>query len=233
MIYDLAIIGGGPAGLMAASRAGELGAKIILIEKNSQSGIKLLLTGNGRCNLTNKIDNHKILADCYGSNGKFLLSGLSQFDVQNTIDFFEVRGVKTKVEDHNRVLTQSNQSRDVLDALLRDLKKYQVEIKSNSAVRKIISKDNKIQKIVLSNGQEVMAERYLVATGGKSYPLTGSTGDGYLWLKKLGHTIVEPLPALAPIILQDKFIRSLEGVSLKNIFLSVRLNGRLINQEGW
>ena len=231
MIYDLAIIGGGPAGLMAASRAGELGARVIIIEKNKQPGVKLLLTGNGRCNLTNKTDNHKILASYYGNNGKFLLSGFSKFDAKSTIDFFKQRGVKTKIEDNNRVLPQSDQARDILEALLSDLKKYQVEIKTNSAVAKLIVQNNKIQKIILTSGEEILAQNYLLATGGKSYPLTGSTGEAYSWLQKLGHTIIEPRPALTPIILQEKFIRSLEGLSFKDVSLSAKQNDRLLAKE--
>ncbi|MFA5124273.1 MAG: NAD(P)/FAD-dependent oxidoreductase [Patescibacteria group bacterium] len=231
MIYDLAIIGAGPAGLMAANRAGELGAKVIIIEKNRQPGIKLLLSGNGRCNLTNKIDNHRILADCYGNNGKFLLSGFSQFDAADAIAFFAARGVKTKVEDNNRVLPQSDQARDILKALLADLKKYQIKIKTDSAVKKIVAQNNKIQKIILAKGEEITAKNYLLATGGKSYPLTGSTGEAYAWLQKLGHTIIEPRPALTPIVLQERTNKSLEGVSFKKIKLTVKQNNRLIAQE--
>ncbi|MFA6228158.1 MAG: NAD(P)/FAD-dependent oxidoreductase [Patescibacteria group bacterium] len=231
MIYDLMIIGAGPAGLMAANRAGELGAKTVIIEKNRQPGIKLLLSGNGRCNFTNKIDNHKTLAGYYGDNGKFLLSGFSRFDVADTINFFAARGVKAKIEDYNRVLPRSDRAQDILGALLADLKKYQIEIKIGSAVKKIIAQNNKIQKVVLASGEEITAKNYLLATGGKSYPLTGSTGDAYAWLQKLGHTIIEPRPALTPIILRDKTVRSLEGVSCKNIKLTVKQNNHLLNQE--
>lgn len=231
MIYDLAIIGAGPAGLMAASRAGELGAKVVMIEKNRQPGVKLLLTGNGRCNLTNYVDDHRALAGCYGSNGKFLLSGLSKFDAQSAIDYFAQRGVKTKIENNNRVLPRSDRAGDVLEALLKDLKKHQVEIKTGSAVNKIITKDNEIEKVILANGEEVMAKNYLIATGGKSYPLTGSTGEAYGWLKRLGHTIIEPHPALTPIIVQEKSLKSLEGVSFKDALLTAKQNNRLLAEE--
>jgi predicted Rossmann fold flavoprotein len=231
MTYDLAIIGGGPAGLMAASSASELGTKVIIIEKNKQPGIKLLLTGNGRCNLTNKINNNKILASHYGPNGKFLLSGFAQFNDQDTIDYFEARGVKIKVEDNNRVLPVSNRASEVLDALLKDLKNKPVTIKNNSRVTKIISKNNIIQKIIINDQEEIIAKNYLIAVGGKSYPLTGSTGDGYTWLKNLEHTIIEPKPALTPIILKEKFINSLEGLSFKDKLITIRQNNILLTKE--
>ncbi len=231
MIYDLAIIGGGPAGLMAASRASELGAKVIIIEKNRQPGIKLLLTGNGRCNITNRIEDHKILASQYGPNGKFLLSGFSKFDAENTIEYFENRGIKTKVENNNRVLPASDNARDVLTALLIDLKQHQVTIQTGVPVAKINTADQKISQLVLATGEEVVAKNYLIATGGKSYPLTGSTGDAYSWLQKMGHTINKPTAALTPIIIADKFVATLEGLSFKNVLLAVKQNTKVIAKE--
>ncbi|MEI6288491.1 MAG: NAD(P)/FAD-dependent oxidoreductase [bacterium] len=224
-------MGGGASGLMAGSRAGELGARVIIIEKNNQVGIKLVLTGNGRCNLTNKIDDHKILSANYGPNGKFLLSAFSKFDANSTIDFFENHGIKTKIENNNRVLPASDLARDLLDALLSDLKKYQVEIKTNSTVKKIITKNNKIQKIILDSGEEILAKNYLIATGGKSYPLTGSTGDAYYWLQEMGHTIIEPHPTLTPIITIEKFVSYLEGLSFKDVLLSIKQNNKIIAKE--
>ena len=217
--------------MMAGNSASELGAKVIIIEKNKQPGIKLLLTGNGRCNLTNKINNNKILASHYGSNGKFLLSGFAQFNDQDTIDFFEARGVKTKVEDNNRVLPVSNRASDVLDALLKDLKNRSVTTKNNSTITKIFSKNNKIQKIIINDQEEIIAKNYLIAVGGKSYPLTGSTGDGYTWLKNLGHTVIEPKPALTPIILKERFINNLEGLSFKDKLITIRQNNILLAKE--
>lgn len=231
MIYDLAIIGGGPAGLMAASRSSELGAKVIIIEKNRQPGIKLLLTGNGRCNITNKIDDHQLLASQYGANGKFLLSGFSKFDAESTVEYFENRGVKTKIEDNNRVLPASDNARDVLTALLTDLKQQRVTIQTGTPVAKIIIVDQKISRLVLATGEEISAKNYLLATGGKSYPLTGSTGDAYIWLQKMGHTINKPTAALTPIIIADKFVGLLEGLSFKNVLLTVKQNDKLIAKE--
>lgn len=231
MVYDLAIIGAGPAGLIAASHASELGAKVIIIEKNRQPGIKLLLTGNGRCNITNNISDHKILASYYGSNGKFLLSGFSKLDPTSTIEYFESHGVKTKTENNNRVLPKSDQARDVLDALIKNLKNNKVETKTGSAVVKIDTENKRIEKLILANGEEVIAKNYLIATGGKSYPLTGSTGDAYTWLEKMGHTIIKPHPVLVPIIIQDKFIGKLEGLSIKNIPLLVKQANKIIAKE--
>lgn len=226
--YNLAIIGGGPAGLMAAGRAGELGAKVILLEKNENPGIKLLITGKGRCNITNKTDDIKKFAENFGKKGKFLYSSLFRFGVNEIIDFFEERGVKTKVERGDRVFPESDCSKDVLDALLDYLKESQVEIKTNQEVIKIVKKENLIEKIVLLSGEEIFADNFLFATGGLSYPGTGSTGDGHSWLKKLGHTVTKISPALTPVIVKENFIKDLEGLSLKNVQITVLKNNKKI-----
>jgi predicted Rossmann fold flavoprotein len=217
MKYDLAIIGGGPAGMMAAIQASEHGARVVLIEKNNTPGVKLLITGKDRCNITNNNNNLKDLVLQYGDKGKFLFSSLFAFGTKDAIDFFNELGVETKVERGERVFPVSDRSQDVLSVLLEKMKENKVEIKTNSAVRDIIKHNSKIEKIILFNGGEIVADKFIVATGGKSYPATGSTGDGYLWLKKMGHTIVKPRPVLTPIICKEKFIKKLEGLSLKNV----------------
>lgn len=219
MKYDIAIIGGGPAGLMSAGRAGELGAKVILLEKNASLGIKLLATGGGRANISNNSD-ASTLAKSFGPSGKWLLSALSRFDSFDLISFFENLGLKIKVEKDNKIFPVSNSARDVLDKLTEYLKSSQVKIKYQSEVKKVITNKNKIEKIILSNGEEIIASNYIICTGGKSYPLTGSTGEAYAWLKKMGHTITKLRPALVPIILKEKFIKNIEGASLKAVNIS-------------
>lgn len=220
MVYDVAVIGSGPAGMMAAGRAGELGARVLLIEKNRKLGIKLLMTGNGRCNLTNSIDSRG-LVEKLGPNGKFLFSALSRYGMRETIGFFESRGVKTKTEAGGRVLPCSDSAQDVLAVLEKYLKESAVEIRKGAEVKKIVSQDCKIQEIILANGEVIMANNFIICTGGKSYPLSGSTGDAYKWLSRLGHEIVTPMPALVPVLLREGFFKELEGLGLKDVRISV------------
>jgi len=230
--YNLAIIGGGPAGMMAAVQASRNGARVILIEKNPYLGVKLLITGKGRCNITNAEENLKKLIGIYGQNGKFLYSAIGKFSNLDVIDFFENSGVRTKVERGNRVFPVSDSSKDVLYALQKELKKNKVEVKLNSPVKKITSTNKKIEKIVLESGEEIIADNYLITTGGKSYPGTGSTGDAYTWLKNLGHTVIDPCPALTPIIVKESIVKELEGLSLKNVEISIWNKKKLGSEFG-
>ena len=214
MKYDIVIIGGGPAGIMAAIRGSQLGAKIVLVEKNSRLGTKLLLTGNGRCNLTNNIPEPRAFISCLGKNGKFLFSALNKFGVKQTLDFFQSRGLKIKVENNNRVFPASNKASDLLEVLIKELKKNQVEILFSSLVKKIVTQKNKINKIVLADNREILADNFIIASGGKSYPQTGSDGDGYKWLKQMGHSIISPQPSLTPLLIKANFIKDLEGMSI-------------------
>ena len=220
-IWDVAIIGGGPAGMMAAGRAAELGANVILIEKNESLGKKLLITGGGRCNVTNaEFDNRKLL-EKFKENGKFLFSAFSQFSVKDTLHFFNSRGMPTKVENENRVFPTSNSSTSVLNTLISYMKEGGVTIITNSPVSEIKNDEKSIASIVLENGEEIFAKSFVIATGGKSYPKTGSTGDGFVWLKKLGHTIIKPDSALVPVNIHDEWVKSLPGVTLPDIKISL------------
>ena len=227
--YNLAVIGGGPAGMIAAGHAGELGCRVILLEKKGSLGKKLLISGNGRCNLTNAERDLKRILNIYGQKGRFLHTAFGKFSNKDVITFFEDLGLKTKVEKDGRVFPISDNAKDVVDRLIKYLKDNNVEIRLNSPVDKILIKTlknncKKIENIILKNNDEIIADNYVFATGGKSYPETGSTGDAYKWLKKIGHTIVEPKPALTPILVKEKWIKQLEGLSLKKVEVSVWKN---------
>ena len=230
--YDLLVIGGGPAGMMAAGRAAENGARVLLLEKNSILGTKLLLTGKGRCNLTSaEFDNRKLAAK-FGKNGNFLLSPLSKFNSQDTINFFNKLGLATKTERGKRIFPQSDKSADVLKALIKYLNKNKVEIKTQAEVRKILLSNNKeIKGVVLSDRERLEAQNYAICTGGKSYPETGSTGEGYQWLKKMGHTIVPLRPALMSILVKERWVKQLEGLSLKNVNISIYQNQHKVDER--
>ena len=217
--------------MISAGRAGELGASVILIEKNNNLGRKLLITGKGRCNITNKEKTPREFISEYGKNGQFLFSAFSKFGVQETINFFEKLNVKTKIERGGRVFPVSDRSQDVLGALINYLKKSHVEVKLNLTVKEIIKKDNKIEKIILANNEEITADKFIIATGGKSHPETGSTGDGYEWAKKLGHTVTSLAPSLVPIIVKEKIVKELEGLSLKNVEISVYKDNKKIDSR--
>lgn len=225
-VVDVAVIGGGPSGLMAAGRAGELGTKVILVEKNAALARKLLLTGKGRSNITRAEFNPRELVKKYGREGDFLLYPLSVFGVKETIDFFERRGLATKVERGKRIFPQSDSAQDVLRVLIGYLRKSGVEIMTNSEVRKIVKDKNRIAKIILSSGEEILAKNYIICTGGKSYPQTGSTGDGYKWLEELGHKINKLRPALVPLKIKETWPESSQGLSLKNVELTVFQNNK-------
>ncbi|HDO34738.1 MAG TPA: NAD(P)/FAD-dependent oxidoreductase [Nitrospirae bacterium] len=218
--YDLAIIGAGPAGLMAALRAAECGADVVLLEKNRVPGIKLLMTGKERCNITNAEPDIRRFADNFGKNGKFLLTALYRFGIKETIDFFDKNKLKTKTERGGRIFPEGDKARDVQELFLRLIKKSNVTLLTNCRIRDIPLKQNRIEKIVLDD-TEIKAGNYLISTGGLSYPQTGSTGDGYIWAKQMGHTIIKPEPALTPVLVKERWVKDLEGLSLKNVRISV------------
>ncbi|MDP1629267.1 MAG: NAD(P)/FAD-dependent oxidoreductase, partial [bacterium] len=223
--FDVAVIGAGPAGMIAAGRAAESGARVILVEKNEKPGKKLLLTGKGRCNITNAEFNLKKLVENYGKNGRFLFHVFSVFGPKEVIGFFEKLGLKMKTERGKRVFPFSDKSEDVLKALTRYLAKNKVNVVCGSEVAKIDCQNRKIKKLILKNG-EIAAQKYIFCTGGKSYPLTGSTGDGFKWADNLGHHIRELSPALVPIKIKEAWVRELQGLSLKNVEIRVFQRGR-------
>ena len=223
--WDLAVIGGGPAGMMAAGRAAELGYKVVLIEKNESLGKKLLITGGGRCNVLNaEFDTRKLL-DRFKGDGKFLFSTFAQFGVQETLNFFHKAGMETKVENEQRVFPISNKSQSVLDVLISYMKKGGVTVVTDSSVVEIIVDEKNVTGVKLKGGKIIHTKSVIVATGGTSHPETGSTGDAYAWLKKIGHTIVTPTPSLVPIAVKDKWIKELAGLTLADVKVKVFLDG--------
>jgi len=225
-IFDVAVIGGGPAGMMAAGRAAESGARVVLIEKNSRPGRKLLLTGNGRCNLTNAEPDARRLVERYGREGKFLFSAFSVFGVAETLGFFERMGVSTKTEESNRVFPKSDRAQDVLSALLDYTKTGGVTLLTGSSVEGLEVSGGRVVCARLADGSHVAADSFIVCTGGRSYPKTGSTGEGFKWLKALGHTLTPQRPALTPVRVKETWVRDVEGASLTDAGLTAYLDGR-------
>ncbi|MFH1308744.1 MAG: NAD(P)/FAD-dependent oxidoreductase, partial [Patescibacteria group bacterium] len=219
--YNLAVIGGGPAGMIAAGHAAERGFSVVLLEKNESLGVKLLTTGKNRCNITNAEEDLRKMIDVYGKNGKFLYPALNKFSNKDVVNFFKKHKVKTKIERGGRVFPVSDSARDVVGCLKKYLRRNNVRIRLNSSVKRIVFKNNRINKVVLKDDEKITADNFLFSTGGKSYPKTGSTGDAYKWLKQMGHTVIEPRPALTPIIVKEEIVKKLEGLSLKNVEISL------------
>lgn len=219
--FDVVVIGGGPAGMLAAWKAAESGAKVILIEKNRSLGKKLLLTGKGRCNLTCAIYDNREVIEKIGKKGKFLFEALKHFGPLKTVNFFEKRGLKLKEERGKRVFPVSDEASAVLDLLVKMLKEQRVSFKLGEKVSDFEVKDGKIECLRMENGEQVFGEKFILATGGKSYPVTGSTGDGYIWAEKMGHSIVPLFPSLTAVRTKEEWVKMAEGTSLKNVKLKV------------
>ncbi|GAB4115283.1 MAG: NAD(P)/FAD-dependent oxidoreductase [Candidatus Caldatribacteriota bacterium] len=223
-LIEIAVIGGGPAGMIAAARAAELGAQVVLIEKNNKLGNKLLLTGKGRCNFTHYELDIRKFAERFGRKGRFLYSALSVFGVKEVINFFDSRGVKAQIEQGDRVFPKKGTAQDILNMLIKYLEEGKVNILLNSEVLDLQVNNNNF-KLLLKNKQ-LNAKRIILCTGGKSYPQTGSTGDGYIWAKKMGHTIIHPVPALNPVKTEENWVKDLQGLSLKNVALYLFQKGK-------
>ncbi len=217
--------------MIAAGRAGEIGARVVLIEKNKKLGSKLLLTGKGRCNITNKTDKPREFINKFGKNGEFLFSSFSRFGIEKTIEFFEKKGLKTKIERGRRIFPKSDRAQDVLNILINYLKKSGVKIMTNCEAKEIIKDKNRIAKVILSGGEEIVAKNYIIATGGKSYPGTGSTGDGYKWAEKLGHKINKLRPALVPLKIKESWPKLAQGLTLRNVELTVSMGNKKLDSR--
>ena len=222
-VWDVAVIGGGPAGMMAAGRAAEKGASVILIEKNKSLGKKLLITGGGRCNVTNaELDTKKLLAK-FKDDGKFLFSPFSQWGVRESLDFFHARNMQTKEEGEQRIFPLSNTSRSVWDTLVGYVQQNGVTVMPNAAVTKLHADRDSVTGVELRGGKMIYANSFIIATGGISHPETGSTGDGYAWLRMLGHTVIDASAALVPVALREP-AQGAAGVSVRNAKVTLYQN---------
>lgn len=225
MRCDVLVVGGGPAGMMAAITAANNGRKTVLIEKNGRMGRKLLITGKGRCNITNHCSVNELISNVV-SNPQFLYSAFHQFDADNAMEFFKSRGLEIKTERGNRVFPVSDKAVDVVDCLVREVKKSGAYIRTGTVksiltVNSELTSGDRVRGVLLSDGEEIICESVIVATGGLSYPLTGCTGDGYEFAKSVNHTITQIKPSLVPLACRDENCTDLQGLSLKNVTLSL------------
>lgn len=221
-MYDVIVVGGGPSGLMAAIAAGEQHKKVLLLEKGKKLGKKLAISGGGRCNVTNRLTVDEIIKHIPG-NGRFLYSPFTVYNNEDIIAFFEGLGVALKEEDHGRMFPVSNRAQDVVDALVNEMNRLKVEIRLETVVSKLIMDDEKVLGVRLSDGTEIRSNAVIVGVGGKAVPQTGSTGDGYPWAERAGHTVTELYPTEVPVTSKEPFIesRELQGLALRDVAVSV------------
>jgi predicted Rossmann fold flavoprotein len=223
--FDAIIIGAGPAGMMAAIRAAERNRNVLLVERNDIPGKKLLISGKGRCNLTNSCDIEDFL-EKFSLSRDFLRNSFAKFFNTDLMSFFEDAHVKLKTERGGRVFPASDRSGDILNVLKLKLKNKNIKVLCGVRVREIIIRDKKIEGVLTYSRKQILATHIAIATGGLSYPGTGSTGDGYKIVEKLGHEIIPLKPALSPIRIKEKFIKDWQGISLKNVRLTLFVDGK-------
>jgi predicted Rossmann fold flavoprotein len=227
--FDVIVVGGGPAGLMAAGRAAETGCKVLVLEKMERAGRKLLITGKGRCNITNDAPLADFITHVY-PNGRFLRHAFSQFFSGDIINLLKAQGVETILERGGRFFPSSNKSADVLNALLTWVRQLGVEIRCHHRVEKLVLENQSVKGIVV-HGKLIEAKHVILATGGKSYPATGSTGDGYELAGQVGHSVEALRPSLVPLETAGKVARGLQGLSLKNVKAVVWVNGKKAGED--
>lgn len=225
------VIGGGAAGMMAALHCASDHVKVTLLEKNEKLGKKVFITGKGRCNVTNDCDAEDFFRNVV-SNPKFLYSAYYSYDSTAVMNLFEENGCRLKTERGNRVFPLTDHSSDIIKTLQVLLKKNDVDVQYNTEVKELVVSDGKVTGVTLENNQRLIADFVVIATGGKSYPLTGSTGDGYSMAKKAGHSIEEIKPALIPFETKEKWVTALQGLSLKNVSVKLQ-NGKKKIYEGF
>ena len=224
------VVGGGAAGMMAAVTAARNGKKVRLIEKNEKLGKKLFITGKGRCNITNAADIEDLFSAVV-SNPKFLYSSFYSMTNDQVIDCFEELGVKTKVERGGRVFPESDHSSDVIRALEQEMKRLGVEIRLRAEAEEILAEDGRVTGVRLSSGKELHADAVIIATGGISYPSTGSTGDGYRFARECGHKVADLSPALVPMEVKEWYARELMGLSLRNVEIRITDGKKKLYEE--
>ena len=224
------VVGGGAAGMMAAVTAARRGKNVLLLEKNEKLGKKLFITGKGRCNLTNSAEVEELF-NAVVSNPKFLYSSFYSFTNEQVIGFFEELGVKTKVERGGRVFPESDHSSDVIRALEQEMKRLGVRISLGTEVKEILTEDGRAKGVRLSSGRTIAADAVIVATGGISYPSTGSTGDGYRFARECGHKVTDLSPALVPMEVKEWYAKELMGLSLRNIGIRITDGKKKLYEE--
>ena len=224
------VVGAGPAGMMAAIAAAEHEGSVLLLEKMPRAGRKMMITGKGRCNVTSADDTADIIKNIAG-NGRFLNSVIRAFDNAAVMAFFENVGVPLKTERGNRVFPQSDRAVDVVDAMMRRLRDLHVELRTNTHVRALVVTDGAIRGVRLESGDTVAADAVVLAVGGASYPLTGSTGDGYAMARDAGHHIVPIFPALVPLCTAEGWVRDVQGLSLRNVRAALYSAGKKQAEE--
>lgn len=216
--------------MFAALGAAEAGHRVTILEQNEKLGKKIYITGKGRCNLTNACDTEEIFAHV-PRNAKFLYSAIYTYDNFRVMDFFEANGMPVKTERGNRVFPVSDHSSDVISTLQKALEKAGVEVLLHTKVTEILSKDGKITGVQLKNGEKRTADAIILATGGKSYSSTGSTGDGFVFAEQLGHKIEEPVPSLVPMTVLEDYCMQMQGLSLRNVQATIREGGKVFFEE--
>ena len=215
------VIGGGPAGMVSAISAARNKNEVVLLEKNNSLGRKLLITGKGRCNITSSLDMNDFISNIPG-NGRFLFSVFQSFTNNDIIELLRKNGVEVKEERGNRIFPLSDKAEDVLNALIKEMKRNNVKIKTNSKVTKILVKESKVAGVELENGESLVADKVILATGGKSYPVTGSNGEGYILASALGHTIKPVRGSLVPLETERELVSKLQGLSLRNVKITIK-----------
>ena len=218
--------------MMAAGTAASRGRKVLLLEKNRNLGEKLKISGGGRCNITNAEESESLLLSNYGKARRFLYSSFSQFGMRDTFIFFEKQNLPLVVQARKRAFPKTEKALDVFKALERYMKQGGVEVRSQASVQAIVGSGKKISHILVK-GHELTASSYILATGGKSHPETGSTGDGFAWLAKLGHTVIDSTPTIVPLAVQEPWVKSLAGVSLSAMKITLFVDGKsVIKKKG-
>ncbi|MEK7631312.1 MAG: aminoacetone oxidase family FAD-binding enzyme [Patescibacteria group bacterium] len=223
--YDVIVVGGGAAGMMAAGRAAERGKRVLLLEKNVRLGQKLSITGGGRCNITNAEENPRLFLAHYGKAEKFLYSAFTQFGVLQTLTFFANHSLPIVVQAGQRAFPKTEKATDVVKALEKYLQEGKVEVRTKTSASSLLGKSGRVEGIVAGN-QTLTAKSYILATGGQSHPETGSTGDGFKWLAKLDHQVVPPTPTIVPLAVADAWVQALAGVALDDVKITFYVDSK-------